>query len=121
MLVPIFGGLYLFWLWVTRAPGLPIPPFWSRSKLVACGIFLGVYIPFALLVPDKEFNYWGEVVTEYGHWSLLIILFPELNRMFVSRMTIDSMTTLEATRGFGWALFSIWSIVSIAIVIGFAF
>lgn len=117
--MPVAGLLYLIWRWVVRAPGLPVPPFWSRSKLVACAIFAVVFLIYAAVLPAKEFDYWGGRIAAYGHWSLLVILFPEINRVFVSRMTLDDLTTIEVTRGFGWALFSIWLVVTLAISIGF--
>lgn len=100
-------------------PELPVPPFWSQSKFIACAIYVVVYLVFAAALPQREFNSWGSSIAEYGHWSLLIILFPEINRMFVSRMTLDNLTTVAVTRGFGWALFSIWSLVTMAIVLGY--
>ncbi|MGB5412432.1 MAG: hypothetical protein WBN09_12935, partial [Woeseiaceae bacterium] len=80
-----------------------------------------VYLAFAASLPHKEFDTWGGSIAEYGHWSLLVILFPEINRMFVSQMTLDNLTTVEVTRGFGWALFGIWSLVTMAIVLGYLF
>ena len=74
-----------------------------------------MYLAFAASLPHKEFDTWGGSIAEYGHWSLLVILFPEINRMFVSQMTLDNLTTVEVTRGFGWALFGIWSLVTMAI------
>lgn len=100
-------------------PELPVPPFWSRSKITACVVFAAVYLLFALVLPNRELTTWGYTIAGYGHWSLLIILFPEINRMFVSRLTLDNLTTVEVTRGFGWALFSIWSLVTVAIVVGY--
>ena len=108
----------MIWRRVVSAPDLPVSPFWSRSKLVACTLFLVVYLPFAILVPPKEFNYWGDLVASYGWASLLLILFPEISREFVSSVTLDDLTQLEVTRGLGWAVFSIWLLVTLAIVIG---
>ena len=120
-LVVVSGVLYLIWRWVTRIPELPVQPFWNRSKLIACALFAVVYIPFVLVVPSKELNYWGDHVASYGWWSLLLILFPEISREFVSRLTLDGLTTLEVTKGLGWAILSIWLLVTVAIVIGYLF
>ena len=119
ILAVVSGVLYLIWRWVTSVPGLPSVPFWSRSKLVACGIFAAVYVPFAVVVPDREFDHWGGSIASYGGWSLVLILFPEINRQFVSRLTLDNLMTVDVTRGLGWALLSIWSLVTAAIVVGF--
>ena len=113
------GVLYLWWRWVTNIPGLPVHPFWSRSKVVACAIFATVYLPFALVVPDRELDQWGNSIATYGGWSLLLILFPEINRQFMSRMTLDNLLTVDVTRGLGWALLMVWSLVTVAIVVGF--
>ncbi len=115
----VSGVAYLLWRWVTKVPGLPGYPFWSRSKVVACAIYVAVYIPFAFVVPERELDQWGNSIASYGGWSLLLILFPEINRQFVSRMTLDNMMTVDVTRGLGWALFVLWSLFTVVIVVGF--
>ncbi len=113
------SAAYLIWRWVTKVPGLPRYPFWSRSKVVACAIYVAVYVPFAVVVPGEELDQWGHSIASYGGWSLLLILFPEINRWFVSRMTLDNMMTVNVTRGLGWALLILWSLVTVPIVVGF--
>ena len=102
-----------------NVPGLPATPFWNRSKLVACAIYAVVYLSFTLVVPYRELDQWGYSIATYGGWSLLLILFPEINRQFMSRMTLDNLMAVEVTRGLGWALLVVWSLVTVAIVVGF--